>query len=106
MEWTGQPDGTLQKEMDGVQLELDPGRRRLRIVVTDYHARPVELDLGELQGIAAPVSGTPTPPCIVPEHSIEPVAAKAEPLPRAPVAGVVVVLALVLYCGGRPGRKR
>ena len=59
MGWSRQPGGVLEKQMDGVLLELDPGRRRLRIVVTDYHARPVDIDLAELQNAAVSPAGRP-----------------------------------------------
>ena len=106
MGWSRQPGGVLEKQMNGVLLELDPGRRRLRIVVTDYHARPVDIDLAELQNAAVSPAGRPEPPCPGPQLPArvpeEQVVTRYVP---TLVAGAVVAVAIVLLRWNRPGEE-
>ena len=53
MEWHRLTDGRFEKLANGVSLALDPHRLSLRIVVTDYHASPIDVDLVELQSVIA-----------------------------------------------------
>jgi anthranilate/para-aminobenzoate synthase component II len=64
MEWREQEDGRLEKQVDGMSLVLDPFRLSLQVAVTDCHAKPIDVDLAELQRIVArpvPQPAQPTP---------------------------------------------
>lgn len=58
MEWRRLSDGSLRTQANGVSLALDPLTQTLRVVVTDYHSTPVEVDFAELCNL---LSGTEPP---------------------------------------------
>ena len=103
MEWCKLSDGVLEKQVNGVLLALDPCRLNLRIVVTDYHASPVDLDLAELQSVVTFPTGRPRPD---PPKQAHAEVRERKGLKRhvpALLVGAVVALAIAHLCRRRPG---
>ena len=103
MTWNTRADGVLQKQANGLRLELCPVQRTLRIVVTDYHSLPVDITLGELEQLAgiSPQQQAPADPPPAPQpRRVPPVFTRLAPLL---LVGAAVLLADRCL---RSGRKR
>jgi hypothetical protein len=53
MSWNKLDNGSFEKRDNGVLLVIDPQRHSLHVEVEEYHARPVDIDLAELQDVMA-----------------------------------------------------
>jgi len=93
MNWRAQSDGTIARQEQGLSLVYNPKRQRLQVEVTDYHTRPVTIDMAEMRSSAGPMPKR-VAPCAPAPEPVAVVRARSTPPVVLLAASLVVGMAL------------